>query len=88
MNLSAKMICPNCGKDMYNNGCQIGGTITTYTRKCDCGMAILCVPMKDKYSYSVRLHNEELDEKRRLAERKVRECEEALDKAKRDLQYI
>ena len=88
MDLSAKMECPNCGHNMKSGGCQIGGPITTYNRICDCGMSIMCVPMTDKYSYTIRLHNIELDEKRRQAELKIQECEKELDNAKRALKYL
>lgn len=88
MNLSATMICPKCGNDMKMGGCRIGGTVTTYNRVCDCGMAIMCVPMREEYRYTISLSNEVIEEKRREAREKVNECQKALDQAKRELSNI
>lgn len=87
MNLSSKMICPSCGKEMGNGGCTLGPTVS-YKRTCTCGMQVLCVPMQKGYRYTVSLSNDEIEEERRLAKQKVDECEKALDEARRTLEHI
>lgn len=88
MNLSHKMNCPACGKEMGNGGCNLGGELNTYNRTCSCGCTILCVPMKTGKHYKVTLVDDLYEKKYRELQLKVKECRAALERAEKELNNL
>ena len=78
-----KMICPSCGENMGGAGGQFGGRVTVAKFKCECGTALMVIPMTKEYEYSVSATT---DEDRRDRSKKYDDFEREIDVVVTDLQ--